>query len=269
MQDTLDHLPDRAVLSLDGPDTIALLERLVTHTTEGWEEGAARYGALLTPQGKIIADFIALRTQDGVLLDVHEEAIEDLARRLKLFRLRAKVEIAPAKELGVFIGAGFADPRSPALPPRTIGPLGDGPEAKNYDAARLAADIPEMGRDFGASEVFPTDVNMDRLGGIDYYKGCFVGQEVVSRMYRRGRIRKRTIAATGEGLASGMAVTAGGRPLGEITSTDGTRALIRLRTDRLAAALEADAPIEADGQTLRLTLPAWLDEELAAQAADG
>ena len=93
MQSRFAFLPHRSVLALTGPDTLALLERLVTCNTTGWTPGEARYGALLTPQGKIIADFLALRTEDGVLLDVHTDALGDLAKRLKLFRLRAKVEI--------------------------------------------------------------------------------------------------------------------------------------------------------------------------------
>ena len=265
-------VPYRAVLSLTGPDTIELLERLVTNTTSDWPTGEARYGALLTPQGKIIADFIALRTEDGVLMDAHESALEDFTRRLKLFRLRADVTIEPEPELGVFLDEdGVADPRSDALPLRRIGPCeaeATGDDTA-YHAARIAASIPEFGFDFAGSEVFPADVNMDRLGGVDYSKGCFVGQEVVSRMYRRGKIRKRTVCVTGEGLEVGQSVTAGAAPIGEVTSAASGQGLVRLRTDRLAKARAADQPLMVGDSELALAAPDWLSDEIAAQLADG
>ena len=265
-------LPYRAVLSLTGPDTIELLERLVTNTTSDWPAGEARYGALLTPQGKIIADYIALRTDDGVLMDAHESALEDFIKRLKLFRLRADVAIESEPELGVFLDEdGVADPRSDALPLRRIGPSGSASPGDDtaYHAARTAVGVPEFGFDFAGSEVFPADVNMDRLGGVDYSKGCFVGQEVVSRMYRRGKIRKRTVCVTGEGLEVGQSVTAGGAPIGEVTSSAGGQGLARLRTDRLAKARAAGQPLMAGDNDLTLAAPNWLDDEIAAQLADG
>lgn len=272
MSELTGSLPHRAVLALSGPDTIALLERLVTNTTTDWAVGEARYGALLTPQGKIIADFIALRTDGGVLLDVHRDALEDLARRLKLFRLRAKVDIAPAPNFVVELDPqGFADPRSDGLPNRVIRAGESGETAADiavYDTARIAAGVAEFGADFVATDVFPGDINMDRMGGVDYSKGCFVGQEVVSRMYRRGKIRKRTIAATGEGLAAGDSVTAGEASLGEVTSVAGGQGLVRLRIDRLAKALDAGTAVTSAGRPVDLSIPDWLADEMAAQLGD-
>ena len=262
-------LPYRAVLSLTGPDTIELLERLVTNTTSDWPTGEARYGALLTPQGKIIADFIALRTEDGVLMDAHESALEDFAKRLKLFRLRADVTIEPRPELGVFLDEdGVTDPRSDALPLRRIGPCeaeATGDDTA-YHAVRIAAGIAEFGFDFTGSEVFPADVNMDRLGGVDYSKGCFVGQEVVSRMYRRGKIRKRTVCVTGEGLEVGQSVTAGAAPIGEVTSAASGQGLARLRTDRLAKALVTEVLSTSEGNPVAILAADgdWLNTEIAA-----
>lgn len=286
MQTRFAFLPDRAILSLEGPDTIALLERLITCNTQGWQAGEARYGALLTPQGKIIADFLALRTEAGVLLDTHRDAIADLEKRLKMFRLRADVEIAPLD--GVIIVAGnedathgvrpvsgaqlvYVDPRYSGGRLRAIASETEwrqyhGHEAEwslppdTYHADRIAGCVPEFGADFGGSSVFPADVNMDRLGGVDYSKGCFVGQEVVSRMYRRGKIRKRTVTIAASGLAPGQTLESdGGAALGEITSAVDDVALARVRIDRVASS----------GKSLAITGPDWaLDDIQKASAAN-
>lgn len=288
MQNRFAYLPDRAILSLEGPDTIALLERLITCNTTNWDTGEARYGALLTPQGKIIADFLALRTDEGVLLDTHRDALADLEKRLKLFRLRAKVQIAPLE--GVIVVAGvepathgvrpvsgaqlvYLDPRYEAGRLRAIASETEwrqyhGHEAEwslppdAFAADRIAAGVPEFGADFAGSSVFPSDVNMDRLGGVDYSKGCFVGQEVVSRMYRRGKIRKRTVTIAASGLVPGQALKGdGGAALGEITSAAEDMALARVRIDRVATA----------EKSLAITGPDWAlaDIQKASAANDG
>ena len=261
------HLPARCALLLEGPDTLALLERLVTNNTMDWQDGEARYGALLTPQGKVISDFLALRTGDRVQLDVAHAAAEDLAKRLRLFRLRANVEIGLQEDMAVFLDpGGFADPRDPALPRRAFHPAGasgaDG--SPRWRDIRLAAGIAEFGEDFAAADVFPSDINMDRLGGVDLRKGCFVGQEVVSRMHRRGNVRRRTITLTGEGVVAGASVTAGGSTLGEVTSASGPLGLARIRVDRLAKAQGSGADILAGDAAASLEIPAWLDGEIAA-----
>ena len=228
-------IPNRSLLSLTGPDTIALLERTVTNSVANWDVGAVRYGGLLTPQGKIIADYLATRTEDGVLLDVHEDALEDLARRLKMFRLRSDVKIEVREDLQVQQSdAGPPDPRSDALPRRFYMPGGADGVSDNYHDLRIAAGVPEWGSDYRAADVFPTDVNMDVMNGIDYKKGCFVGQEVASRMKRRGKIRKRTVLIQGEALIAGDKVMAGDIPAGTITSTAGPLAHALIRVDRAA-----------------------------------
>ncbi|MCI4643348.1 MAG: folate-binding protein [Hyphomonadaceae bacterium] len=257
---TLGRLPDRALLALNGPDAVTLLERLVTHTTANWQTGELRFGALLTPQGKVLVDFLSLRTETGVLMDLHEDALAILQPRLKLYKLRADVEIAPAEDLAVLIGAeGVQDPRSFDLPPRIYGPALDTPGADATEAF-IQAGVPEWGRDYRDAQVFASDVNMDRLNGVDYKKGCFVGQEVASRMYRRGKIRKRTVQVRGAELAVGEAVKLGEVSLGEITSVAGEMALARLRIDRLghaSEALVAGKPVEIIG-------PDWLEAEVEA-----
>ncbi len=260
------RLPDRAILRLTGPDTIALLERTVTHTVADWAEGEARYGALLTPQGKIIADYIAHRTADGVLIDVHAEAADDLAKRLKMFRLRSAVEIARDETLVSAINVdGVPDPRTPKLPRRSVAQAG---EAANplprWDTLAISAGIPEWGRDYRAAEVFPTDINMDLLHGIDYKKGCFVGQEVASRMKRKGLIRKRTVRLQGKGLETGAEVRAGESLLGTITSAAAGEALALLRTDRFAKSLQEKLPVTVNGAPAEIEGAPWLIAEVKA-----
>lgn len=260
-------LTDRSILVLDGPDTITLLERLVTNNTGNWQPGEARYGALLTPQGKLIADFIAHRTETGARLDVAAQAVGDLSKRLQMFRLRAKVDIAVDGHLAAAITEdGAADPRSPDLPRRGIVETGALPDlsAADWNSARIPAGVAEWGRDFQGAEVFPWEINMDRMGGVDLKKGCFVGQEVVSRMHRRGKLRKRTIVIEGENLEAGQSLE-GETPVGDITSVSGNTALARVRVDRLAKAGDA---LTVNGKPAKILGPGWLKEELAAALAD-
>ncbi len=251
------RLPNRVVLRLSGPDTLALLERTVTQGVADWAAGDIRFGALLTPQGKVLADYLATRTGDGVLLDVHEDAADNLMKQLRLFRLRLAVEIARADELAVIASeTGAPDPRSSGLPKRLIRPAAEvaaKADAAHYHALRIALGVPEWGADYRAQDVFPTDVNIDLMGGIDYHKGCFVGQEVASRMKRRGRIRKRTVLVEGDDLEPGAEIIGDG-VIGEITSVDdsGQTALARIRLDRYAASLERLSALSCNGAPIAL-----------------
>lgn len=264
-------LPNRSVLVLEGPDTLALLERLVTCNTQNWQAGEARYGALLAPQGKLIADFIAHRTETGALLDVATNAVGDLSNRLKMFRLRAKVEIEVDGKRAVAVGGDFPpDPRSPDLPTRGVAPHDSAPpmNSEDWDALAIAAGVAEWGRDFQGAEIFPWEINMDRMGGVDLKKGCFVGQEVVSRTHRRGKVRKRTFILEGENLQPDQDVSAG-NSVGETTSAAGGKALARLRVDRLAKALDDGESLSVDGRPAKLITPDWLSDEMAASSAHG
>ena len=262
------RLPNRAILTLTGPDTLALLERTVTHTVADWTEGEARYGALLTPQGKIIADYIAHRTADGVQIDVHEDAAEDLLKRLKMFRLRSAVEISRDETLAAVSGeSGDHDPRSALLFWRSVAPVSEvtgETDPALYEKKRIAAGVPEWGRDYRAAEVFPTDVNMDLMHGIDYKKGCFVGQEVASRMKRKALIRKRTVQLRGSALAPGVEVRAGESLLGTVTSVAGDEGLALIRTDRFAQSVKAKHAVTAGGAPAEIEGAPWLIAELAS-----
>ena len=241
-------LDDRGIVEVEGPDARALLHRLVTSDVAGLSRGEARYAALLSPQGKIAADFLVLDDTpeggpDRFLLDVPAIQAPDLARKLTLYRLRAAVRIADrSADLGVVAhwpgGPGFRDPRHPALGTRAIGPrTGGGPEARfRYDAHRIALGVPDGGRDFAYGDAFPHDANLDRLGGVDLGKGCYVGQEVVSRVHHRGTARKRIIPVSFDGRAPapGAEITVGGIAVGTMGTSASTRGLATVRVDRAA-----------------------------------
>ncbi|MEM9842640.1 MAG: folate-binding protein [Pseudomonadota bacterium] len=287
------YLPHRAVLSLSGPDTMVLLERLVTNATQDWAPGTTRYGALLTPQGKVIADYLALRTANGVLLDVSETAVDDLAKRLKLFRLRSAVDIERLEDVFVIAGIEpapngvrpisgaqevYVDPRYPGGRLRGLAtreswaawygyhPAEWSRPIAEYHSDRIRHAIPEQGADFDQAEAFTADLNMDVLGGVALTKGCFVGQEVVSRMHRRGRIRKRTLTIS---LADGIAASAGDdifapNPIGNLTSVEGQQALARVRVDRMRQAERAHATLQVGDAPITVHKPDWLLAELSA-----
>jgi folate-binding protein YgfZ len=260
----LDH---RSVLIVSGADAGGFLQGLVTVSSQDMAPGEMRYGALLTPQGKVIADMILQRTDDGFLIDCAANAAPALLKRLNLFRLRAAVAIADRSDLAVFAFEGAPDPRSEEAPRRRIAPrpAAHSTDAARYHAARIAAGLPEQGADFASEEVFPADINMDLQGGIDFSKGCFVGQEVVSRMKRRGTARRRTLVAKSDAdISAPSPVLAGGFEIGTLTSVAGTIGLARVRIDRLAEARAKGEPITAGGAAIALDEPSWLAGELAA-----
>ena len=271
-------LPHRRILSLKGPDTIALLERLVTNGVQDWTENETRYGALLTPQGKVLADYLAVRTQDGVLLDCDHTTVDDFAKRLKMFRLRSDVAIEVENDWSVLaqVGSGlppstsrddivYTDPRYTEPSQRII--TATAPAQASLDAYhrdRIENGVPEMGTDFETASVFPSDINMDQLNGVDLKKGCFVGQEVVSRMHRRGKVRRRTIQIQGEALSRGQSLGNDEAVIGEVSSVSDDLGLAQIRTDRLDKLIKTDKPILVDGRVVSLTLPDWLKAEMGA-----
>ena len=261
------RLPGRIILSIQGEDAPEFLERLVTCRVDDMAPDEARYGALLTPQGKIISDFLIKRTSGGFLLDCPEGGAEALEKRFKMFKLRAAIDIERPAHLHALLSEnGFEDPRSPALPRRDIG-RDCGAEAADlnaYHTACITAGAPEFGVDFEEASVFPADVNMDRMNGVDFKKGCFVGQEVVSRMHRRGKTRKRTLMIKGEGLTPGADVH-GEAPIGVVTSTCGSAGLALIRIDRMAKA----PAYSVNGAPVEFEKPDWLQGEIDALLGDG
>ncbi|HEV2542850.1 MAG TPA: folate-binding protein YgfZ [Methylobacterium sp.] len=264
-------LPDRAVVAVSGPDALPFLQGILTCNVETLPEGEARLGALLTPQGKIQFDFLVSRTGDGFRLDVAAERVPDLVKRLGLYRLRAKVSIAADPTLGVaaaWNGAETAaetvrvrDGRLPALGERLYfsqGAFSADATEDAYHAHRIGLGVPEGGRDFALSDAFPHEALMDQLGGVDFKKGCYVGQEVVSRMQHRGTARTRILPIVyrdGPAPEPGTEVTAGARSLGVTGSRAGDRGLATIRLDRLGDALAADEPVRAGGTVAGVMKP--------------
>jgi len=254
-------LDDRGVLRVAGPDAAHFLQNIVTNDVEGLEAGALRFAALLTPQGKILFDFlIHRRSADEFLLDVPADKAAELAKRLAMYRLRAKVEIRDESErLAVTADTQGAplDPRAELgarrIVPRDAAPPADAGARAAYEARRVALCVPEGGRDFSYGDVFPHDVNMDLLNGVDFGKGCYVGQEVISRMRHRGEIRRRIVrvAALDGSLETGASVVDGELPVGIVGTVAGTQALALVRVDRAEEAERAGRTLSAGGQRLR------------------
>jgi folate-binding protein YgfZ len=278
-------LPDRGVVKVAGDGARSFLHGLVTADILELKPGAARFCALLTPQGKIIADFIVTEAPtkdgDGFFLDVPRALCAALIAKLNIYKLRAKVIVEDLSAvLGVLAawdgggtskqGLSYADPRLPTLglrvmlPPHlaaaTAAELGATlVDAAQYDAHRIALGVPQGGLDFSYGDAFPHETDMDQLGGVDFTKGCYVGQEVVSRMEHRGTARSRAVPVRYDGTApaAGATVTAGDRQVGTMGSAAAGRALALLRLDRVAEAIARGEPLFSGGVTIHLVKPDW------------
>ena len=258
-------LPDRSVLSVAGEDAASFLHGLVTNDVEHLAIGEARYAALLTPQGKILFDFFIYRAPEAFLIDCPSTSAADLAKRLGFYRLRAKatiVDLSAERVVAACLegepdpveGFAFVDPRDARLGARAIlsraaaQPLG-APSLEDYEAHRISLGVPKGGVDFAYGDAFPHDANMDLLRGVDFEKGCYVGQEVVSRMRHRGGVRKRIVKVrlAAAGPATGAAILAGEAMVGALGSIAGDEGLALLRIDRLAEAKNEGRALTVDG----------------------
>jgi folate-binding protein YgfZ len=279
-------LPDRGVVKLSGDDARDFLNGLVTTDVTALHPGLGRFGALLTPQGKIVADFLITEAPSGhgggFLIDCPRALAQALADKLGFYKLRAKVGIENLSDsLGVLAAwdgepamrpdLAFIDPRNATLGWRILAPIelaqkvadligADLLDSSAYEAHRIASGAPRGGLDFIYGDAFPHETNMDRLHGVDFDKGCYVGQEVVSRMQHRGTARTRTVRVLVDGPAPepGAAILAGDKSVGTIGSTAGGNALALLRMDRVADALQAGAALTSGGIVIRLAEPAEL-----------
>lgn len=268
------RLNHRGVLEVSGPEARTFLDRIVTCDVDPVAPGRAAFGALLSPQGKILADFILFaRSGETFLLDTPASCLADLAKRLTLYKLRAKIAIVDrTADLAVMAGwdeegppdavASAPDPRLAALGWRAIVPRGESSEgdAAGYEARRIRLGIPEGGRDFAFGDAFPHEVLMDQLRGVAFDKGCYVGQEVVSRMQHRGTARTRIVPVryAREAPPPGSEITAGGRAIGRTGSALGSQGLATLRLDRAADALAAGDPLEAGGIAFGIEPRDWI-----------
>jgi folate-binding protein YgfZ len=276
-------LPDRGVVKVSGEAARDFLNGLVTTDVGLIQPGLGRFGALLTPQGKITADFLITEAPaghgGGFLIDCPRALAQGLADKLGFYKLRAKVVVENLSDsLGVLAAwdgepapkpdLTFADPRGEKLGWRILIPAELAPKAASligadlvdstvYEAHRIACGAPRGGVDFMYGDAFPHETNMDRLHGVDFDKGCYVGQEVVSRMQHRGTARTRTVRLILEDSPpeAGVPVTAGDKPLGTMGSSAGGMGLALIRIDRAADALDAGTPLIAGGIAIRLADP--------------
>jgi tRNA-modifying protein YgfZ len=279
-------LPDRGVVKVSGEDARSFLNGLVTTDLTRLEPGAGRFGALLTPQGKIVVDFLITEATagqgGGFLLDCPRALAGGLATKLGFYKLRAKVAVEDLSDsLGVIAAwdgelamrpdLTFADPRGGKLGWRILAPeelkqkiadlIGaDLVDSADYEAHRIASGAPRGGLDFMYGDAFPHETNMDRLNGVDFDKGCYVGQEVVSRMQHRGTARTRTIRVTLDGPRPepGAAILAGDKPVGTMGSAAGRNGLALIRTDRVSDALIAGLGLTAGGLAIHIADPGEL-----------
>lgn len=277
-------LPDRGVVKVTGDTARNFLNGLLTTDIGRAAPERAVFAALLSPQGKIIVDLIVAEAPaadgGGFFLDAPKALAGTLVDRLNFYKLRAKVLIDDLPGLGVMAvwdgdgvtdyGLCYHDPRLPALGRRVMLPPHLAAEATAdigaelvpaaaYEAYRIALGVPRGGLDFIYGDTFPHEADMDQLHGVDFAKGCFVGQEVVSRMEHRGTARTRVLPVAFDGFAPdpGAAVTAAGKPVGTFGSSADGRALAMLRLDRAEDALASGQAIEAGAATLRLVKPDW------------
>jgi folate-binding protein YgfZ len=262
-------LPSRALISVSGPDWKPFLQGLLTQDVETLVTGEARFSALLTPQGKLLFDMFVIGADDGCLIDVAAERRAALQQRLMIYRLRAKVEIKPVDwaVAALWPAPAMAPPRWTA-DPRLAG-LGlrgyraEPPEGAvtvdeaAYHRHRLALGVPDPDADCPSETAYPIEANFDLLGGIDFKKGCFVGQETTSRMKRRGQIKNRMMAIAFDGPppSFGAEVLAGERRAGEVLSGQDGRAMALLRLDRIEG-----AALSVDGRPVRIERPGYLSE---------
>jgi len=276
-------LPDRGVVKISGEDARNFLNGLVTTDVTQIEPGLGRFGALLTPQGKITIDFLITEAPGGhgggFLVDCPRPLAQSLSDKLGFYKLRAKVTVENLSDNVGVIAAwdgepamkpdlAFADPREAALgwrilapqdlAPKVAGLIGaDLADSAAYEAHRIATGVPRGGLDFMYGDAFPHETNMDRLHGVDFDKGCYVGQEVVSRMQHRGTARTRTVRVTLDGAPpeAGSTILAGDKQVGTMGSASGQNGLALIRTDRVIDALDAGLALTAGGLGIRLTDP--------------
>ncbi len=276
------ELEDRGVVNVKGADAHKLLQGLITNDLDRIEPGAALFAGLLTPQGKILFDFFVVPVEGGYLIDVAKDHVPAFIKRLMLYRLRADVTVddvsAEVKVLASWGGpqseqktldviATVRDPRHPDLGARrllardnvtsTTSPSAD------YHAHRIQLGVPDGGHDYVFSDTYPHEASYDDLNGVSFTKGCFIGQEVVSRMEHRNATKKRIVKVVGDGSLpeAGTEISAGTISLGRLGSRDGNTGLALIRVDRMKDVTKQNTSLRADGIKLKISKPDWADFE--------
>lgn len=275
------ELTDRTLLNINGPDAISFLHGLVTCDVENLKTGEITFGALLSPQGKILFDFFVIKSVDGYMLDIDKSMCDDFLHKLKFYKLRADIEISKAadktKVFAVFgdapenmlkivmDGICVPDPRLDKLGLRAY--INRIPvdylvvEPDEYVALRNVHGMPSGGTDFIFGDAFPHEALMDQFGGVDFKKGCYIGQEVVSRMQHRGTARKRFISVTSDVNMPdiGTEIVVNGKTVGKIASKFGKNAIALIRLDQAGAAVKNNETILAGSTAVKLHLQEWVN----------
>jgi tRNA-modifying protein YgfZ len=253
----------RTLIHVAGPDAVGFLDNLLTQNIS--TDASVSYAGLLSPQGKVIADMFVWSDGDARVLDVDASRADDLMRRLTMYKLRADISLSAAPG-GVLVhdepfNNSVRDPRLDAMGWRALTTdVSSVTDADAYNAKRIAAGVPDLAADAQPEEVFALEALFEELHGVDFQKGCFVGQENVSRMKRRATTRRKfcPVVFDGEPPAYGTLVRAGEADLGSIRTGIAGRAIALLRLDRALDATERGLPLTAGDRPVRLDPPSWL-----------
>mgnify|MGYP006298503671 CR=1 FL=1 len=268
-------LPERLPIGVTGADAEQLLHNVLTCDITTLPEGVARPGALLTPQGKVMFDFLVGRDGEGFVIDIDAAQADAFLKRMMLYRLRSKVEFDKRDQMVVAASwngdsAASQSDSTPHLRDERFAAatvtrahlpagaeIGETAPLAQWHRLRIDNGVPESGSDFELGDAFGHDISLDQNGGLDFKKGCYVGQEVVSRMQHRGTARRRVVIATGEGPlpAPGTEISAGGKPAGTLGTVVGDRGLAIVRLDRVSNATDKGEPVVAGELPVSLQLP--------------
>lgn len=285
-------LPDRGVVTIAGDDAMKFLQGLITNDIGLLDTQPALHAGLLTPQGKILFEFFVVKAPQGFCLETARDKAANLTERLKMYRLRSRVEIADASANytvaaiwgGPYAPRGegtpplwFADPRLPGLGYRELATMDsdwalggdecDSATQEEYHAHRIALGVPEGGKDYPFGDAFPHEALFDQLNGVSFSKGCYVGQEVVARMQNRSTARRRIVPviAPSDLPPSGAPITAAGVEIGRLGSTAGRRGLALIRIDRVAEFKAKGEALHASDVAVDVELPSWATFSLEAK----
>jgi folate-binding protein YgfZ len=279
------RLAERGYVAIEGPDANTFLQGLITNDMASLESQPAIHAALLSPQGKMLFEFFVVRRASGYVLETDRARAGELIKRLSLYKLRARINIADlSAELdtyacwdGVLPAEAYPDPRLPMLGTRLWAPkvtdiaVTATPDA--YHAHRIALGVPQAGLDYTLGDIFPHEACLDLLSGISFAKGCFIGQEVVSRVEHRGTARRRFVMVTGTTplppAGTPILVGAADKPtIGTMGSSSGTNGLALVRLDRAAEALAAGRPLLSGTIEVAVRAPPWAPYTLRGSDGD-
>jgi len=274
-------LEDRSLIAFSGPDAEHLLHNVVTCNIESLPEGVAQISALLTPQGKIMFDFLVSKNgKNSYLVEIAKDNASAFTQKMIMYRLRSKVEISESSES--FVRISWSDHSTESAPGlrdtrfqnqvviREYLDTGPATDRNAWDLLRIANGVPESGLDFPLGDAFPHDVSLDQNHGVDFQKGCYIGQEVVSRMHHRHTARRRILIAKSSGkFGDETAITSDGKSLGVLGTIVGDQALALCRIDRVEDAMIAGNPILAGDTSIALTIPPHVTYDWPSETANG